>query len=675
MLSNGRQALAPKRFPARLSSKVDFMTESQRKKGKGDSSTTNGSTGGAGAAGGGGGGGDAAQYSILREGEADILLRGNDVFYNKAQIVNRDISIAVIRTFAAKREEEHAAEAAAKRPNHNGGGKTTTSTRIHASHASSSPQQAEPQAAESRANDSSGAAALASAEGPSSAAASDTAPPPSPSPSASASASASSSPSPSAAVKPLRVLEALAASGLRALRYAKEIDAVGSVIATDSDRMAFEACERNIRLNGPLAAQKVEAKHADARVFMLTHEKEFDVVDLDPYGSPSIFLDSAVQTVADGGLLLCTATDMAVLCGNNGEVCYSKYGSYPLRGKYCHEMALRILLACIESHANRYKRYIVPLVSLSVDFYVRVFVRIFTSAKMIKATPSKLSYVYQCVGCDSYQFQPVGRIAYKNNSARYMPANGPSILPDCKECGKHFNMGGPMWAAPIHDPAWIQSTLSAATAAKKRYPAFDKLHSILTAVSEELVDVPLYLNLHSMSATLKCTPPSATLFRSAVANAGYRISSSHANPLGVKTDAPMEVLWDIMRCWVKTHPVKSQAEMTPGTVILSREPKLEANFSKVNSALSRAQAEGVARFLPNPEENWGPKPRAGRPVRTATEQLGVNAGNVHVRENSAAEDMEIDVKRQKQEDGKEPCQQDVEKKQDERLIDCQESIR
>lgn len=29
--------------------------------------------------------------------------------------------------------------------------------------------------------------------------------------------------------------------------------------------------------------------------------------------------------------------------------CYdTRYGSYPVRGKYCHEMALRILLASIE---------------------------------------------------------------------------------------------------------------------------------------------------------------------------------------------------------------------------------------------------------------------------------------------------------------------------------------
>ena len=51
----------------------------------------------------------------------------------------------------------------------------------------------------------------------------------------------------------------------------------------------------------------------------------------------------------------------AVLCGNNGEACWAKYGSYPLHRSYCHEMALRILLASIESHANRYKRHIVPV--------------------------------------------------------------------------------------------------------------------------------------------------------------------------------------------------------------------------------------------------------------------------------------------------------------------------
>ena len=66
--------------------------------------------------------------------------------------------------------------------------------------------------------------------------------------------------------------------------------------------------------------------------------KRFDAIDLDPYGSASVFLDSAVQAVSDGGILLVTCTDMGVLCGNHSEACFGKYGSTSLKGKFCHEM-------------------------------------------------------------------------------------------------------------------------------------------------------------------------------------------------------------------------------------------------------------------------------------------------------------------------------------------------
>lgn len=42
------------------------------------------------------------------------------------------------------------------------------------------------------------------------------------------------------------------------------------------------------------------------------------------------------DTVA--GLLCVTCTDMAVMAGNSGETCYSKYGSMSIKGKFCHEM-------------------------------------------------------------------------------------------------------------------------------------------------------------------------------------------------------------------------------------------------------------------------------------------------------------------------------------------------
>ncbi|KAK0585186.1 hypothetical protein LWI29_024439 [Acer saccharum] len=569
---------------------------------------------------------DLNDYSIIKEGEAEILMHAkNEVFYNKTQVNNRDISIAVLRTFVSKRKEEHEA--------------VLSRRAIKVSEKCASGSVVEETSNESDVNKEKLNGEI---EGPEEIS-------PDESCAISKQSVKASERKVQGQLKPPRVLEALSASGLRALRYAREVEGISQVVALDNDKASVEACRRNIKFNGSLACSKVESHLADARVYMLSHPKEFDVVDLDPYGSPSVFLDSAVQSVVDGGMLMCTATDMAVLCGGNGEVCYSKYGSYPLRGKYCHEMALRILLASIESHANRYKRYVVPVLSVQMDFYVRVFVRIYTSASAMKNTPLKLSYVYQCTGCDSFHLQPIGRHASnKNNSIRYLPGFGPVVPQVCSDCGKKFNMGGPIWSAPIHDQEWVTSILEDVKSMKDRYPAYDRISAILTTISEELPDVPLFLSLHNLCATLKCTSPSAVIFRSAVINAGYCISGTHVNPLGLKSDAPMDVIWDIMRCWVKNHPVKAQPADQSGSVILAKEPTLQANFARAVASLSKAQAKKVARFLPNPERHWGPKLRAGRQITTKhISLLGQEVVNGHL---NHEEDVEPDVKRQKIED-------------------------
>ncbi|XP_075514608.1 tRNA (guanine(26)-N(2))-dimethyltransferase 1-like [Primulina tabacum] len=548
---------------------------------------------------------DLNDFIVIKEGKAEILMHTkNQVFFNKAQVNNRDMSIAVLRTFISKHKQEHEA---------------MISKRMKTKPKVVEEPSVEPEGItdsiphNGKDNVKCEVSEEISQEGPCS---------------ISKNAAANHLENTRRELTPPRVLEALSASGLRALRYALEVDEIGQVVALDNDKASVEACRRNINFNGSVARSKVESQFADARVYMLTHPKEFDVVDLDPYGSPSVFLDSAVQSVADGGILMCTATDMAVLCGSNGEACYSKYGSYPLRGKYCHEMALRILLACIESHANRHKRCIVPILSVQMDFYVRVFVRIYSSASAMKNTPLKLSYVYQCTGCDSFHLQPIGRTVSKNNNVKYHPGFGPVVPQVCSDCGKKYNMGGPVWSAPIHDQEWVTSILADVNSAKDNYPAYDKISAVLTTISEELPDVPLFLSLHNLGATLKCTSPSAVLFRSAVINAGYRISGSHANPLGLKTDAPMNVIWDIMRCWVKKHPVKAQPPDQAGSIILAKEPVLQANFVRAVASLSKSQVNKVARFLPNPERHWGPKLRAGRKITSKhISLLGAEAVN------------------------------------------------
>lgn len=70
-------------------------------------------------------------------------------------------------------------------------------------------------------------------------------------------------------VKGISILEAMAASGLRAIRYAKEIPGVGQVIANDMDKDAVQAIKRNIEFNN--VSDTVTVNHGDARLLMLQH--------------------------------------------------------------------------------------------------------------------------------------------------------------------------------------------------------------------------------------------------------------------------------------------------------------------------------------------------------------------------------------------------------------------
>ena len=54
---------------------------------------------------------------------AEILMKGNDVFYNEAQVINRDLSVAVLRHFFPILEKERAEASASKGGVKGGGGR------------------------------------------------------------------------------------------------------------------------------------------------------------------------------------------------------------------------------------------------------------------------------------------------------------------------------------------------------------------------------------------------------------------------------------------------------------------------------------------------------------------------------------------------------------------------
>jgi tRNA (guanine26-N2/guanine27-N2)-dimethyltransferase len=590
---------------------------------------------------------------VVVEGKGKVLQRENEVFYNRPQVVNRDLSLAIVREFQKRRKEEHENDTDQKTRRGKGMYNkvpreskiiahlvsererehmfaTKETTREHPATTTKTEDDEKQKewvevkpgtfrwqvvGAEEKRETAADAAAAAAEQ-----------------PKVIIEEEEDEEKKEKPPLEPITILEGMCATGLRAIRYARELDDVKCIVANDLDPTAALAVENNKEYNARESEEvkrrvdKIVTNCGDVRVVALQHEKCFDVVDLDPYGTPSQQLESAVLAPVEGGLLCVTATDMSVLCGNNAEVGWTKYGSYPLKARYCHEQSTRILLAAIQSAAVKNRRYIVPVLSTQIDFYARVYVRVYSSAVNCKAAASNLSYVFQCVGCDSFELQPLGKVEERSHErtgktyTKFIPGKLSAAVEHnehgdrkCHNCGWGMNVGGPIWSAPVHDRGWVESVLKdVKESSDERYPGKEKVRALLTNCSEELPDTPLHYCLHSMAGTLKITPPTLALFRSAIINAGYKVSGVHCNQLAVKTNAPSNVLWDIMKCWEQEHPAQEDFKngKSPGASILKKEPVVKAKWTRVNGAFSKAQMAGETRFPTNPEENWGPKNRA-----------------------------------------------------------------
>jgi len=248
---------------------------------------------------------------------------------------------------------------------------------------------------------------------------------------------------------PFKILDALSATGLRALRYAHEIPFVTKVTANDLSKQATQSIQANVVHNK--LEDKITAVTGNATAHMygfVSHpaqadrDDKYDVIDLDPYGTAATFLDAAVQAVNDGGLLCVTCTDAGVWasCGYP-EKCYSLYGGTPIKGLHSHEGGLRLILHSIATAAARYGMAIEPLLSLSIDYYARVFVRIYRSPAEVKFLAGKTMVVYSCDGgCGAWKPQLLARnqrMTAKNGAILYKHglAQAPTCSPLCEHCG------------------------------------------------------------------------------------------------------------------------------------------------------------------------------------------------------------------------------------------------
>jgi tRNA (guanine26-N2/guanine27-N2)-dimethyltransferase len=243
------------------------------------------------------------------------------------------------------------------------------------------------------------------------------------------------------------ILDALSATGLRALRYCQEIPFATSITANDLSREATSSINLNIKHNRLDDKIVSLTGNAISHMYQVAHTNpspwsKYDVIDLDPYGTAAPFLDAAVQALSDGGLLCVTCTDSGVFAsGGYPEKTYALYGGLPIKGPYSHEGGLRLVLHAIATSAARYGLAIEPLLSLSIDFYVRLFVRVRRSPAEVKFLAGKTMIVYCCdQGCGAWKTQLLARnkeMTDKKGGKYYKHslAQAPSASEHCECCG------------------------------------------------------------------------------------------------------------------------------------------------------------------------------------------------------------------------------------------------
>ncbi|TAQ85347.1 hypothetical protein B7494_g6318 [Chlorociboria aeruginascens] len=427
------------------------------------------------------------------------------------------------------------------------------------------------------------------------------------------------------------ILDALSATGLRALRYAQEIPFTTSITANDLLPAATNTIRMNVQHNNLEDKIRAVTGNALAHMYSLIGEdckdakgrpspsKKYDVIDLDPYGTAAPFLDAAVQSVRDDGGLLCvTCTDAGVWASNGyPEKAYSLYGGIPIKGMHSHEGGLRLILHAIATSAARYGLAIEPLLSLSIDFYARVFVRIYKSAADVKFLAGKTMIVYNCdVGCGAWTTQMIGKNKLapdksgKGHFWKHVFSMAPTTGENCVHCGAKTHMAGPMYAGPIHSTSFIQRILtSLPSASKQTYQTSSRIEGMLTGALEEIFsppansdsptcptktnkydpaaldEFPFFFMPSAVAKVIHCITPHENALRGALRHSGYRVTRSHTKPGSFKTDAPWDVIWEIMREWARQKaPVKEAAirENTAGYRILGLDKKKVATEIKTS---------------------------------------------------------------------------------------------
>ncbi len=318
----------------------------------------------------------------------------------------------------------------------------------------------------------------------------------------------------------ISICEPLTSQGIRGIRFASEINQVRTVLLSDINKHAYDLAAYNIKLNN--LEDKIRIEYKDANCVLSCNaspKKRFDIIDIDPFGTPIPYLDSSFRALKNKGLLSATATDLAPLCGVHSKACLRKYGGKPLRTEYCHELAVRLLAGCMASIAAQHDIGMRVVFSHSSDHYIRVYAQIGYGCQKADESLKNTGYIMHCFSCMHREI-----------------AHHPFSNFVCPECGGKMDHAGPLWTGSLNDSDFISQMMI-----ENRNTAFRnsvKITKLLNLIDNEVSAPVTYFVIDKLSQKLNLPAPSNHAFLAALKKAGFVAVPTHFNPRGIKTGAP-----------------------------------------------------------------------------------------------------------------------------------------
>ncbi|NVM03864.1 MAG: tRNA (guanine(10)-N(2))-dimethyltransferase [Candidatus Helarchaeota archaeon] len=325
--------------------------------------------------------------------------------------------------------------------------------------------------------------------------------------------------------------EPLAATGAMGIRVANELKGI-TVYINDISKKAIELIKKSVEYN---KLDKINISNEYANNFLIECAKKikrFDIIDIDPFGTPVPFLNSALFSIRGDGLISCTATDMPPLIGikNNIQACIRNYGSVPLKTEYAHEIALRILIGYIVREAAKYNHAAKILLSHSSNHYIQVFVKLIHGILLANQNLTEIGYIGYCFECEN-------RFFFKG----YIP----EISNKCKICGNKLKFAGPLWLGNFADKEFCQQMLKNLNDLELKTK--NRIQKIIQLLIQEDNGIITY---HEIPKICKkenfIIPPFENIIRS-LSQEKFSVNRTHFSQSAIRTNATREKITQILK--------------------------------------------------------------------------------------------------------------------------------